>query len=111
MNGKNSVQLIGYVAADPAITNFQNGNKVARLRVATHLLIKKKSDDEVQQYSTDWHTIVAWSHHAVYAERNFLKGSHILVEGKLIYRNYQDKHGVKRSVTEIVASTLTNLDR
>lgn len=111
MKDKNSVQLIGYVGADPSIKNFQNGNKLARMRIATHTPIKKKAEEEKQTYATDWHTVVAWSECAAFVERNFLKGSHILVEGKLIYRSYEDKKGVKREVTEIVAQTLTNLDR
>jgi len=111
MKDKNSVQLIGYVGADPKIKNFDNGNKNARLRVATHTPIKKKSPAEEQRYATDWHTVVAWSDCAAFAERNFLKGSHILVEGHIIYRSYQDKKGIKQNVTEIVAKSLINLDR
>lgn len=111
MKDKNSVQLIGYVGADLSIKNFLNGNKLARMRIATHTPIKKKTEEEKQTYATDWHTVVAWSECAAFAERNFLKGSHILVEGRLVYRSYEDKKGLKREVTEIVAQTLTNLDR
>lgn len=111
MKDKNSVQLIGYVGSDPFIKNFQNGNKWARMRVATHAPLKKKEEDEVQKYSTDWHTVIAWSDCAAFAERNFLKGSHILVEGYIVYRSYENKKGIKQNVTEIVAKSLTNLDR
>ncbi len=111
MKDKNSVQLIGYVGSDPSIRNFQNGNKLARMRVATNSPVKKKTDVEQQQYVTDWHTVVAWAECAAFAERNFLKGSHILVDGYLIYRSYENNKGVKVNVTEIIAKTLINLDR
>lgn len=111
MKDKNSVQLIGYVGADPAIKNYQNGNKCARMRVATHSPIKKKEEQEEQKYSTSWHTVIAWDECAAFVERNFLKGSHILVNGYLVYRSYENKSGVKVSVTEIKATSLINLDR
>ena len=111
MTDRNSVQLIGYVGADPTIRKFANGNRCARMRVATHSPIRKKTDSEEQQYSTAWHTVVAWANSADYAERNFLKGSHILVDGRVVYRSYENKDGQKESVTEIVAGTLINLDR
>jgi single-strand DNA-binding protein len=111
MRQTNTVQLIGYLGADPAIKQFANGNKCARMRVATHTPLKKKNSDGSQQYSTAWHTVVAWAQSADFAERNFLKGSHILVDGRVAYRTYQDQGGQKKSVTEIIAGTLTNLDR
>jgi single-strand DNA-binding protein len=111
MKDKNSVQLIGYAGADPSIKNFQNGNKLARLRIATHARVKKKTEQEEQKYSTCWHTFIAWDQCAAFAERNFLKGSHILVDGYIIYRSYENSKGVKVSVTEIKATSLTNLDR
>ncbi len=111
MKDKNSVQLIGYVGSDPSIKKFLNGNKLARMRIATHSPIKRKNNDEEQNYITDWHTVVAWAECAVFAERNFLKGSHILVDGYIIYRSYKNKIGNKITVTEIVAKTLLNLDR
>jgi len=111
MKDRNTIQLIGYVGADPTIWKFDNGNKCARLRIATHEPIKKKNHGEQQQYSTTWHTVIAWAQSADYTERNFLKGSHILVDGRLIYRSYEDKQGQQKSVTEIVAHSLMNLDR
>lgn len=111
MKDKNSVQLIGYVGADPAIKKFQNGNKCARMRIATHSPIKKKTEEEEQKYSTSWHTVIAWDECAAFVERNFLKGSHILVYGYLVYRSYENKSGVKVSITEIKATSLINLDR
>jgi single-strand DNA-binding protein len=111
MKDRNKVQLIGWVGADPSIKKFGNGSKCARIRVATNTPLKNKAEGGVQQYNTLWHTVVAWAKSADFTEQNFLKGSHILVEGHLVYRTYHDKDGLVKSVTEIMAVTLCNLDR
>lgn len=111
MKDRNTVQLIGYVGADPIIKQFNNGNRCAILRVATHIPLKKKPGEEKQRYITAWHTVIAWALSADFAQRNFLKGSHILVDGRMVYRSYENKEGQKRNITEIVADTLINLDR
>ncbi len=77
--------------------------------MATHAEVQP--DGEEKRTTTDWHTIVAWSGRAVYAEHNFLKGSHILVDGYLLYRTYENKQGNKVNITEIIATSLINLDR
>ena len=108
---QNNVQLVGYVGGDPLISILANGGKKARIRVATHHPMKKNEDGEKKEYATTWHDIVAWDETADYAERSFVKGSHIMIQGKLLYRTYVDKKGVVRSVAEVRASSLVNLDR
>lgn len=111
MKDRNMIQLIGYVGADPAIRKFSNGNICATLRVATHSLVKTDQKAGQKAYNTVWHTVVAWADAAVFAERNFLRGSHILVDGRVSYRVYENKKGQKISITEIKATTFMNLDR
>jgi len=111
MKERNLIQLIGYVGAEPASKKFENGNQLVRMRVATHEPKYKKNDEEPTEFSTCWHTIVAWGDKAAYALNNFIKGSRIMIDGKLVYRSYPDKTGHTRFVTEIVAHSLTNLDR
>ena len=106
---QNSVQLIGYVGIDPIIKLCKNGSKKATLKVATHYPLKNQVPG--QKYGTVWHAVVAWNAHAEYAERSFLKGSHILVNGSLVYRSFTGTKGNTRYVTEIKAHNLINLDR
>ncbi len=106
---QNNVQLIGYVGTDPDIKICSNGIKMACLRVATHYPLKKEGGKKL--YATTWHNIVAWNQHAEYAERSFVKGSHILVDGSIVYNTWPDKTGHTRYTTEIKASALINLDR
>ena len=106
---QNSVQLIGYIASYPEIKVFEKAGKKASLRVATHHFVKKEGDKKI--YATTWHDVVAWDERAEYAERSFVKGSHILVDGSIVYRTYPDASGHTRYITEIKASSLINLDR
>jgi single-strand DNA-binding protein len=105
----NVVQLFGYVGDSPKIFISKDGVKRAIIRVATHDPIKYGVDKPV--YGTTWHEVVAWDKTADLAERSFVKGSKIRVEGTLTYRKYIDKAGVLRDVSEVKADSLHNLDR
>jgi single-strand DNA-binding protein len=61
--------------------------------------------------TTDWHTVVLWRSLADLAGKYLQKGSLVYVEGKLKTRNYDDKDGNKRYVTEVVAEQIILLDR
>lgn len=111
MKERNLVQLIGYVGAEPTSKKFKNGNQVVKIMIATHEPKRKKTGEEKTGYSTCWHTIVAWGKTAAYALNNFITGSRIMIDGKLVYRTYSDKDGHTRYITEIVAYSLINLDR
>jgi single-strand DNA-binding protein len=109
MKTQNKVQLIGYVGKDPVITTTSKGSKLARISVATDTFFKNGSGKNVRV--TTWHEVVAWEKKAEEVENNFIKGSHILVEGQIIYKTYPDYTGHIRYTTEIKAQTLMNLDR
>ncbi|QEC69358.1 single-stranded DNA-binding protein [Panacibacter ginsenosidivorans] len=109
MKTQNKIQLIGYVGKDPVISTASNGSKLARMRIATDRFFKDENNKPVKQ--TAWHNILAWEKKADFAENNFLKGSHILIEGRIRYRNYKDKNGEPRHIAEIIAEMLMNLDR
>ena len=108
MKGNNTVQLIGYVGNELRVLLRPSSNKVL-IRVATHDKYKDNSGEQKQV--TVWHDVAAWGKIGEFAERSFVKGSHILVQGRLIHRTYGDKSGHKRYVTEINADHLKNLDR
>ncbi len=105
----NSVQLIGYVGQDLVLRSTPGGNKRASLRVAT--IHSFKTAEGKINYTSAWHDVVAWDNMAAFACGNFVKGSRILVEGRIVYRTYPDKTGHTRYITEIRATALQNLDR
>ena len=110
----NKVMLIGNLGADPEIRSFQNGGKVANLRIATSEQWKDKATGERKE-KTEWHTVAIFSEGLVsVVERYLKKGSKVFVEGKLQTRKWQDQQGQDRYSTEIViqglGGTLTMLD-
>ena len=98
---KNRIQLIGHVGQDPEIRSFEGGKKVANLNIATNDVYYKEEGEKVEQ--TEWHRVVAWGKLANVIEKFVSKGKEIAVSGKITYRNYEDKEGIKRYITEVVA--------
>ena len=110
----NKVMLIGNLGADPEIRSFQNGGKVATLRIATSEQWKDRNTGERQE-RTEWHTVAIFSEGLVNVVERFLKkGSKVYIEGKLQTRKWQDQNGQDRYSTEVVLrgfdGTLTMLD-
>ena len=109
----NKVMLIGNLGADPEIRSFQNGGRVANLRIATSETWKDR--DGQRQEKTEWHTVAIFSEGLVNVVENYLKkGSKVFVEGQLQTRKWQDQSGNDRYSTEVVLrgfnGTLTMLD-
>ena len=88
---------------DPEIKTFEGGKKVANLNLATNDVYYKE-DEKVEQ--TEWHRVVAWGSLATLIEKNVSKGKEIAINGRITYRNYEDKEGVKRYITEVVADEI-----
>ena len=99
---KNSVRLIGNVGMDPDVRTFDNNRKMVRLSIATNDSYKNDKGEKVTD--TQWHNIVLWGAQATMAETYLKKGDSVIIEGKLASRNYNDKDGVKRYVTEVVVN-------
>ena len=101
----NRVTLVGSLGKDPEVRTLENGRKVASFSLATSESYKDKND--TWQNLTTWHNIVAWRGLADRAEK-LAKGATAYVEGKISHREYTDKEGNKKYLTEIVASSLVS---
>jgi len=106
--GVNKVILIGHLGADPEVRYMPNGGAVANVTVATTESWKDKSSGE-QQEKTEWHRVVFFARLAEIVGEYLKKGSQMYVEGRLQTRKWQDKSGVDRYTTEIVASEMQML--
>lgn len=102
----NKVLLIGNVGADPEIRAFENGNTVARMRVATSE--KYRKDGEIKTLS-EWHNIEAWGKTADIIDQYVRKGDRVFIEGQLHYAEYTPKDGITRYQTIIRVKNITLL--
>ncbi|ABF54693.1 single-stranded DNA-binding protein [Sphingopyxis alaskensis] len=110
----NKVILIGNLGADPEIKSFQNGGKIANIRIATSEQWKDRMTGERKE-RTEWHNVVINGEGLVgVVERYLKKGSKVYVEGSLRTRKWQDRDGNDRYTTEVVIAgmggNLTMLD-
>ncbi len=110
----NKVILIGNLGADPEVKSFQNGGRIANLRIATSENWKDKTTGEKKE-RTEWHSVVLNSDGLVgVAERFLRKGSKVYIEGQLRTRKWQDASGNDRYSTEVsvggMGGVLTMLD-
>jgi len=101
---KNKVQLVGNLGQAPDVRITEKGKKWARFTMATNESYRGANGEK--NTDTQWHSLVAWGRLAELAEKHLGKGSEIMVEGKLVYRSYTDKEGVKRYVTDIQVSEI-----
>ncbi|MFN4083883.1 MAG: single-stranded DNA-binding protein [Bacteroidia bacterium] len=98
-NLRNNVRLMGNLGSAPEVIKTANGKKLAKFSLATNEIYTDPSGKRVSE--TQWHNLIAWGKQADLAEKYLTKGKEIAIEGKLTNRNYTDKNGQKRYVTEV----------
>lgn len=110
MAGLNRVQIIGYLGRDPELRHTTSGTPVAQLNVAASRKWKPKDGGDVRE-ETEWFRVQCWSKLAELVDEHLRKGSQVYVDGRLRSFTYDDKEGIKRYGTEVVAQTVLFLDR
>jgi single-strand DNA-binding protein len=108
MSGINKVILIGHLGKDPEMRYLEGGVSVTSFPLATSETFNRDGQ-KVEQ--TEWHNIVMWRGLADVAGKFLQKGKLVYIEGKLRTRSFEDKEGIKRYTTEIVAENFTMLGR
>ena len=102
MLNMNRVTLLGHIGRDPDIRTLKGGGKAASFSLAT---TEKWTDRDGQAAeNTEWHRIVVYGPTVDAVEAMVAKGGAVLVEGRLATRDYRDREGNERSVTEIVVA-------
>ena len=97
----NKAMLIGNLGSDPEIRTIPSGARVAQFSLATSRRWNDKNGQP--QEKTEWHRVVVWEKLVDVVERYAKKGDRLYVEGEIEYRQYQDKDGVTKYMTEIRA--------
>jgi single-strand DNA-binding protein len=104
----NKVILIGRLGKDPEVRYTPDGTMVTNFNLATDEQRKDKNGEKIQK--TEWHKIVTWGKLAEICGNYLVKGKLVFVEGRIQTRSWEDKEGVKRYTTEIIASNMQMLD-
>ncbi len=100
----NKAILIGRLGKDPDVKYTPDGTMVTSFSLATVETYKDKNGDKVQK--TEWHRIVAWGKKAEVCGEYLKKGSQVFIEGKIETKSYEDKEGVRRYQTQIIAGNI-----
>ena len=107
--GVNKAILVGNLGNDPESKSTQSGSAVTNITIATSETWKDKQSGQ-QQERTEWHRVVFFGKLAEIAGQYLKKGSKVYIEGALRTRKWEDKNGVERYTTEIVANEMQMLD-
>ncbi len=104
----NKAILVGRLGKDPEVRYTQDGTMVTTFNMATDESYKDKNGEKVQR--TEWHKIVTYRKLAEICGNYLAKGKMVYIEGKIQTRSWEDKEGIKRYTTEIVANDMKMLD-
>lgn len=109
MAGVNKVILIGNLGKDPEIRYLEGNLAKVKFSLATSEHYKDKNGNKVEH--TEWHHIVLWGGLAESAEKLLKKGMQIYLEGKIQTRDWNDKQGIKKNITEIIVDSYQLLQK
>lgn len=103
----NNVALVGRLTADPELRTTPQGTNVCSFCLAVNRDYVKKGAER----QTDFIDVVAWDKTAEAICKYLKKGSQMSLVGSIQTRNYEDRDGKKRKTTEVVATTVSFLDK
>jgi len=105
----NKVTLMGNLGGDPEVRYTVGGKQVANFSLATTERFTDKATGERRE-ETQWHRIVAWGKLAEICSQYLHKGSRVYLEGKLVYRKWEDRDGAARTSSDIRMASMVMLD-
>lgn len=102
MSDLNQCTITGRLGADVEVRRTQDGKPIANLRVASSETWRDRNSGERKE-KTEWFSVVIFSEGLCkVAEQYLKKGSHVLLQGKIATRKWQDQSGNDRYSTELV---------
>lgn len=105
----NKAIVVGNLGQDPELRQTASGSAVTNFSVATNR--QWTGSDGTKNEETEWHRIVAFGRLAEICNEYLRKGKKVYVEGRIQTRSWDDeKTGMKRYMTEIVAREMVILD-
>lgn len=107
MGSLNRALLIGNLGKDPELRYTPDGLAILKFSIATTEYFNDKSGSKNER--TTWHNIVVFGKLGQSIANYLSKGKQVFVEGRINNRSYDDKDGVKKYITEIVATNIVML--
>lgn len=107
MSSVNRATLVGRLGKDPEVRYAPGGDAIANITLATSETWKDKSGE--RQERTEWHRVSMFGRLGEIAGEYLKKGSLIYIEGRIQTRKWQDKDGLDRYTTEIIANEMKML--
>ena len=104
MASVNKVILVGNLGRDPELRQTNSGQSVCEFSLATSERYTDGGGN--RQERTEWHRIIVWGRQGENAAKYLSKGRQVYIEGRIQYRDWEDKEGNKRTTTEVVAQTV-----
>jgi single-strand DNA-binding protein len=107
MASLNKLLLIGHLGKDPEVRYTQEGAAVASFSLATSENYTDKNG--TRQERTEWHSVKAFGKLADICKQYLSKGKQVYIEGRIQTREYTDREGIKRRITEVIANQMIML--
>jgi single-strand DNA-binding protein len=104
---RNFVTLVGNMGSDAKITEFDNGQRVARFQLSTQKSLRKNNGRYTA--AVEWHRLFAWGNMAQFIEKYGAKGKKVAIHGRLVKRTYLTKDGVQRVLKEVEVRQIIGL--
>jgi len=101
----NQAIIMGNLTRDPEMRYTPNGQPVTTFSIATNR--RWKNNEGQLQEETEFHNVVAWGKLAEICGQILYKGRKALVSGRIKTRHWEGQDGSKRTVTEIIADTIS----
>src|ERR671916_604309 len=108
MRGINKVILLGRATRDTELRSTGTGTPVSNIRLATNRVTRGKDGERTEH--PQYHTVICWDRLAEQTGKHVTKGRLVYVEDRLESRNFTDKDGNEREVTEVIAADVQFLD-
>jgi single-strand DNA-binding protein len=98
----NRVVVSGNLTRDPELRQLAGGNSVCKLRIAVNT---RKKDRETNQWSDhpNYFDVTVWGAQGENVAKYLQKGSPLLIDGRLEWREWQAQDGTNRQSVEIIA--------
>lgn len=101
----NKVILIGRLARDVELRATSTNKSVASFTMA----VNRPYNPNIKQQETDFINCISWGKQAENLHKYCQKGSQIAIEGRIQTRNYTDRDGSRKYVTEVLCDNITFL--